>query len=63
MKYDILLNIDNSRQREKLYRQTNQLLSVHLKLCIANSNTTYHITDIDREAFKSHLDIEAAYFE
>ncbi|MEJ7677878.1 MAG: hypothetical protein WKG06_08430 [Segetibacter sp.] len=56
MKNDILLNIDNPCQLEKLYRQTNQLLSGHLKLCILDSNITYPDTYVSRKAFKSHLD-------
>ncbi len=56
MKDKILSNSDNPGQLEKMYRTDNQLLSGHLKLCIPNTNTTYHATDIGRKALKGHLD-------
>lgn len=63
MKKDILLNIDNPCQLEKLYRAYKPTSKRQLKLCIPNSNSTYHTTDIGRETFNSYLNaFGAAYF-
>jgi hypothetical protein len=46
MKEDILLKIDNQCQPENLYQAYNPTFKRQLKLCIPNSNSTYHTTDI-----------------
>ena len=64
MKKDILLNIDNSCELENLYRAYKPTFKRQLKLCIPNSNSTYHTTDMAPEAFKSYLNaFAAAYFK
>ena len=64
MKEDFLLNIDNQSQPENLYRAYKPTFKRQFKLCIPNSNSTYHTTDMGPEAVKSYLNaFAAAYFK